>query len=234
MKQKHSLIFWAKAGEESFDEAAERAYELMQSLMACGDAFYPKYRVCETGYNEPFDWNFDHFKQALREGSNREGVHEFLDLGFSIHFVSSRQPEHRVSINLTVGMRNPRFQNTLILSLPAEFPLENESGVRQAESVFRIGIEKFRPYWAAIVNAPNKRRKAYKGLDLSQRIHWVNYWDTARIARIGTENMSRAPIFETEKQEEGCIVKLQRYPIDDESLLDLDKQKAAQAFFDGF
>ncbi|MDO3411191.1 hypothetical protein QWJ34_15605 [Saccharibacillus sp. CPCC 101409] len=233
MEQSHSLIFWAKPKRESFDEAAERAYELMEVLMEYGETFYPKYQLNEKYDKQPFQWELSTFKKALRQGINREGEIEFLDLGYSINFISSWEQQDRVSIQMTVGIQKPIFNNTFIIGLPSGLSLGSEPDKERVESVFKRCIEVFRPEWAAVVNDWNKRRKDQGSRNLSKRMHWMNYWSSERVQEIGEKRVREAPIFNVEQLHEGCLLKLQENPIDDERIEDLERQLAAKKYFEG-
>ncbi len=234
MQQEHSLIFWSKAkADETFDEAAEKAYRLMQLFMTKDEDFFPKYKVPSRGENKdlPFEWTFENFKNVLRKGSNREGKVEFLDLGYSVIFASSLQRKDQTSIKLRVGTQHSRFSNTMIVKFPDNSYLSEKEQAGRLEELFKDCIPLFDPYWAAIINRDNTMKPQNNDIPLNKFVHWLNYWASNLVDEIGEDRLKVAPLFSTEKWHDGYLIKLHENPIDIESPAELEAQRAAKEYF---
>ncbi|OWR32382.1 hypothetical protein CDO73_01890 [Saccharibacillus sp. O23] len=235
MQQEHSLIFWARAkADETFDEAAEKAYPLMQLLMTKGEDFFPKYKVPSRAKNKdlPFEWTFENFKKVLRKGSNREGKVEFLDLGYSVIFASSLQSKDQTSIKLRVGTQHSRFSNTMIVKFPDNSSLSSKEQANRLEQLFKDCIPLFDPYWAAIVNLTNRRiLNPYDNGGLSAFVHWLNYWNSEYFQEFIENKINDAPVLSMTEWQDGYLIKLQENPIDSENPAELEAQRAAKEYF---
>lgn len=234
MQQEHSLIFWARAkADETFDEAAEKAYPLMQLLMTKGEDFFPKYKVPSRAKNKdlPFEWTFENFKKVLRKGSNREGKVEFLDLGYSIGFVSSLNRKKETYLRLKVGTQSPRSHNTMMIEFSENSYFSEKEQANRLEELFKDCIPLFDPYWAAIINRDNTMKPQNNDIPLNKFVHWLNYWGSDLIDEIGEDRLKVSPLFSTEKWHDGYLVKLQENPIDSENPAELEAQRAAKEYF---
>lgn len=235
MQQEHSLIFWSKAkADETFDEAAEKAYRLMQLFMTKDEDFFPKYKVPSRGKNKdlPFEWTFENFKKVLRKGSNREGKIEFLDLGYSISFVSSLDRKKETYLRLNVGTQSPSSHNTMIIEFSENNYLSEKEQADRLEELFKDCIPLFDPYWAAIVNLTNRRMlNPYDNGGLSAFVHWLNYWNSEYFQEFIKNKIKDAPVLSMTEWHDGYLIKLQENPIDNENPVELEAQRASKEYF---
>lgn len=212
------MLFWSKARTVDFEGTAMQAYNIMQALMEYGEELCPVYLTVSKKQDiAPFNWSYDSFVEILKKGVNKEGKNETSELGYSVNFFSSLIEKNSASISMTVGGTNPKFKNTLIISLPQSFSLYNDSSsLDKLEAVFRKCAALFNPDWAAIVNKVNSRRyNGYFNGDIPSTIHWLNYWGIDIIDRLEKRNLEQAPILLKEKLNDGYLLKLKRTPIND-------------------
>lgn len=205
MREKNELIFWSKSREESFDEAAERTYALLQMLREHGEEVYPRYQGKRRKNKVPFEWNLENFKKAFRKSGDKD----FQDIGYTMWFLSTPEEKTQACILFSNGTRSPRLQNTLNIRLSPDFSFYEEENIHNVEQIFRKCIDRFDPYWGAVINTNNTRRPEYKESSLDERVHWLNYWGPEQVEEVGEEKLQQAPLLAVEKHYEGYLLKLQ-------------------------
>jgi hypothetical protein len=235
MLQIHSIILWAKPKKEDFDTTVMRAYSTMQVLRDFGDEINPTFlAVAKKKDVEPFDWNYEGFRNLVKTGLNREGTESFPELGHSFSFFSSLNERDSAAISMTVGVTNPNFKNTLVVNLPKSLSLYDDSAIAEKLiSTFKRCTTVFEPFWGCLVNKVNLRRfDEYIVNGMPSAAHWMNYWGSEIVERLNEERIKQSPTYKLDKLNGGYIVQLKNKPINDEDEDDRDIQDKANEYFD--
>ena len=195
MIQRHTIVLWKKADleEMDFELIASEAYNVLNAL----NEFEIKYRpnFLTASFKEKiaiFDWNYENFSQKLKEGLNKDNGNCFEKLGYTISFFSSKEEKESFSYQLTVGNRDTRFYNTLIVSIPISIDLYDAKCATKIIEMFEKMVACFKPFWGCISNkAISKKYKKFMEGDLPTTVHWVNYWSDNIINKIGREKIEK-------------------------------------------
>lgn len=195
MVQRHSIILWKKAEREerSFEEIAKEAYEVLSILQNYPLMLRPNYLTGKSlGQTEVFEWNMQNFYTKLESGINKEGGILFYDLGYSVSFFSSKNKEEACSIEMTVGNRNEKLYNTIIINLPISFDVYEKKNGKMIGELFESMTKIYKPFWGCVSNKSLSRRygKFLQG-NIPTTIHWINYWSEDIINVIGREKINK-------------------------------------------
>ncbi|MBQ9935242.1 MAG: hypothetical protein IJO70_05270 [Lachnospiraceae bacterium] len=195
MVQRHSIVLWRKAEKKAkeFEELAKETYEIMTIFQSYPIEIRPNY-LAEKLKNDTnkFEWNYENFKDVLKKGVNKENEREFKDLGYSLSFFSSMSEHNSCSFEITVGNKNERFYNTIIINLPVSlnyFEIRTTDMIRE---LFGKLVQVYRPYWGCVSNKILSRKygKFLDG-DLPTTVHWMNYWSENIISKIGEDKIQK-------------------------------------------
>ena len=234
MIQRHSLILWANSSSEDFQISLTKAYNLLLALKEFGPEIAPNYITAKRKKDAiNFDWNTKTLEELLKNGLNKEGKNQFLDLGYRASFFSSLKEDDSAGISLLVGASNSSITNSFIVNLPLTLPLYESTEVNEKLiSTFKECVRIFNPSWACISNNVNIRRfDGYWSDKLPTAIHWLNYFGNETSQILGVEKIESAPTSSIEKFHLGYLVKLKDSPINDESRSDIELQKIANKYF---
>ena len=234
MIQTHSMILWAKASEENFDVAAQRAYRVLATLKEFGTQLSPNYLTAARKKDAPiFDGTYESLKALLLKRVNKEGNTEFPELGYGIGFFSSHDSKNSSGIHIQVGVTHPQFKNTVLVHLPEALPVFNDSTVAEKlVEVFRKCAEVFDPFWGCVSNSVNADRfNGYWHERLPTATHWVNFFGSDIVNQMGISKIEQAPVQKVEKVGNGYLVMLKESPIDDKNEFDIKIQNKANSYF---
>ena len=222
------MILWAKARNEEFKSITDRAYAILKTLKEFGAELSPNYlRAWRKKDAKPFDWTYKTLEELLRKGVNKEGKHEFVDLGYGIGFFSSLIDKDSAGISILVGTTNPQFKNTLLVNLPLTLPIyENHAVVEKLNDLFKKSVLIFEPYWGCIGNNINiKRYNGYWCNSLPTSVHWINYFGEKIVKQIGIQKFEQVPVNTIEALNKGFFIRIKDLPIDDFSKEDVKMQE---------
>lgn len=227
MYQSFRMILWSKVNKEEFGNSAEKAYKIMQLLRAMGSELYPKYEcVYRKRDAKEFEWNYENFENLVKRGVNKEGKNIFLESGYSIDFFSSLEESESAEISMSIGTSDPKFINTFILRFPQTYDFQKlESNTEYIEGLFKNAINILEPFWGCIANSANSRRfESYIKNNLPTSIHWFTFLGKDIVNNIGKNRVINAPVYAVEKLEDGYFIKLDKAPLNDNNIEDLNKQ----------
>lgn len=234
MIQMHTMVLWSETRVEKFDVIVRRAFDTMQALKEFGIELSPNYLTVARKKNaKPFEWSFKAFEEVVKNGLNKEGKNVFQKLGYSFSFFSSLIEKESASINMTVGVTNSKFKNTLVVNLPQSLPIFNDSIViEKLIRVFKDCTITFEPFWGCIANKANSRRfDGYLNDVLPTTTHWVNYWGKDIVNRLDVQKLEKEQTFLIENLGDGYFLKLKETPINNECTADILLQDKANNYF---
>ena len=232
MIQRHSIILWKKAdtNNRNFDDIAKEAFATLNVLYDYPIECRPNY---VTGFSKKdtkeIDWDFENFKKILVNGVNREGDEIFQGLGSTISVFSSLDEEKSFSFEMTVGNRDERFYNSLVINIPLFFSLNEDRNSNFICEIFRKLVLNFNPFWGCVSNKVIARRYGeYLHNGIPTTIHWLNYWEKEIEAKIGSQRIQYLLEVAPNSNYENRILQLQNKAFDVESDKDLDYHKQVE------
>lgn len=233
MFQRHSIILWADAVKEDFQQSLNKAYKLLLALKEFGPELSPNYLTAiKKKEAKKFDLSIETLEELLKKSVNKEGNTVFPDLGYSISFFSSIKADDSAGVSISVGISNPKFNNCFIVKLPLSLPVYTSNEVRsKLILLFKECITVFEPFWGCISNSVNIRRyEGFWGDKLPTTIHWVNYFGSQLSEELGESKILSSPYI-NEKFHSGALVLLKDEPINDEFEEDVKIQQKANIYF---
>lgn len=232
--QKHTIILWKRPKRESFEIMAKNAFEIIAKLNKFGDELKPKYLTSfKKSECKEFDMTYSSFKNILRDNVSREGKMIFEDLGYNVSFFSSMEEDESATIDISVGISNEKFYNTLIVGLPYSLNIFDEVMYSRLVDLFKELVGIFDPFWGCIENDINIDRfdgELFQG-SKPTTVHWLNYFGQEIIKEIGMGKIEKAPIEElVQYPNGGCFVKIKTSPINDHYDKDVFFQKQVNKY----
>lgn len=232
--QTHTLILWAHTSIRDFNDIVFKTYSVLEALREFGPELSPNYLTT----NRKADVNkanltYEGVKQLVQKNINKEGKNLFPDLGHRLSFFSALDEYSSSRVNLTVGTSNPRFKDSLIVTLPQSLSIyQDETVTWKIINLFKKCCQIFEPYWGCIQNDSNANRFDSLWNDsLPTAVHWVNYFGDDVVKVLGEEKIGTAPMLLTEKLDRGYILVLKQFPINDSESEDITRQAMAAEYF---
>lgn len=196
MWQKHSIILWKEAEDigKTFDAIASETYDFFSVMQGFPAQFRPVFQTTKSKrIAREATWDYNQFKEELRKRVNREGRNTFEELGYTISFFSSMSEDESCSITMTVGNKNPRFFNTLIIGFPFSFKPYDMEGAKTVKEMFSALVKCFKPFWGCVSNAQISRQHGGFITDgIPTTVHWINYWSSEVENSIGSKELQDA------------------------------------------
>ncbi len=190
MIQTHSLVLWKKAETREFYAYTKEAYETMQILISYGICIPAYETVMRKKDAKLFYWNYDNFSKAVKKNVNKEGNTIFQDLGYIISFFSSLNNDKASGITLSIGNKNTKFVNALVINFSLSVDLYNMNVASSVSDMFCDCVNTFKPFWGCISNKKNIREyKKYLKDNKPTTVHWINYWSGEIINVLGTDKI---------------------------------------------
>lgn len=227
MTQKHTMILWREPDLEirSFDEIAKEAFDIMNVFQQFDNEWRPNKLVGYRQKDGPFEWNYEHFAEALKKGVNREGKVEFPDLGYRMGFYSSSNEDRCFGHSLHVG--DTQFLNVLTVSIGLDWDLQNKLIADNLVLLFEELVEHFQPFWGCIANAKISKEYNYFNKEeyIPQTIYWVNYFNKTVEENIGQHKIDEVLSQYTNITMKNGILRLKDTMIDFNVELDVRMQQ---------
>ena len=193
MIQRHSIVLWRKPEKEdrSFEEISKEAFEVMDLFQSYPQELRPNYLPAWRKEDvKEFEWNYDNFRELLKNGVSKEGDRVFLDLGYSIYLFSSLDDEKAGSIWLDTGITSDKFVNSLIVDLPVSYNLYQKETADMISGLFVKLVQIYKPFFGCISNSVLSRKYGkYLEGNLPTSVHWMNYWTEDIIHAVGMDKI---------------------------------------------
>lgn len=229
MIQAHTLILWRKPERQtkSFEIIAKETYELFSIFKDFPQELKPNYLTCRSKKRaREFEWSLQNFTKTLQRGVNKERGKEFVDLGYSISFFSSMQEDESCGFELLVGTQDERFFDVLIIRFPETLNVYDEKTAQQIRGLFKILVQKFRPFWGCISNsAIFNEFGCFWTENTPATVHWINYWSKDIIEAIGATRIKNTLEKYSEVKFDGGILQIKNTAINVEIEGDLNFHK---------
>lgn len=228
------MILWARPCKDDFEQMLEKAYSILSLLKQAGSQFAPNYLTgLKKANTNQFDLSYENLAKIIKKGRNVElGVSEST-LGYKFSFFSSMNNEYSSGISMSIGISNPKFNNTLIVNFPERLALSSDDlVVEKVINMFMDCCIIFKPYWGCISNNLNiGRYDRLFGNKVPTSIHWMNYFGIDIVDLVGRSKVEIAPLYSIEKTEHGYFLRMQKYPLSELNSNDIEKQENLNLYF---
>lgn len=180
MVQTYKIILWRRpeAKETSFEEIAHRIYDTLCVLQRYDEIFRPNYlTVWKKSDASKFEWSYKSFSENLKNKVIKIEGEEKPELGYTSSFFSSLNDDESCGIRFTVGIKDNKFVNSLVINLPYSIDYSEEEKSIMLRTMFSELVSKFEPYWGCVCS--NKfeidNLRLLSG-NTPLYLHWLNYW----------------------------------------------------------
>lgn len=220
------MLIWSPPGVETFEEVVVKGYKVINALQSFGEEVSPSYvPAARKSQTISFDYSLSTFENLVRRGINKEGKTEFPDLGYTVNFFSSLDDDKSAGISMKLGNSNPKFSNTLVISLPFELEMNSNDVTTRLKTLFVSLIEILNPYWGAVVNAKNANRyDGYWKDNVPTTVHWLNFFGADIVKKIGMKRIEKVDWYRIQPLHDGYYLQLSDKPIQDNLIESAAKQ----------
>ena len=179
--------------DKTFDEIVKEAYEVLNLFQDYSCELRPNYLTAETKKaTKAFHWNFENFKEKLKEGVNREGKNVFEDLGYSISFFSSMNDLESCGFLMCTGNKKQKFYNSLIIELPISLNLYDKKAAEMISNLFEKLVQVYEPFFGCVSNKALIRKYGrYLNENLPATVDWINYWSEDILCTVGMHKIQK-------------------------------------------
>lgn len=188
---KHCMLLWKKPCSDSLDFEIEALYHILTEFKNRGSCFAPNYLPAKNKKkSRSFEWSFKSFKEKILSAPINKGNKALGELGYSISLFSSFDENECVGFQATVGTRNDRFYDVLIVNLPDGLLYAKKNRQMICE-LFRIAVKEFRPFWGCITDLSFFHQFSdFVDQGKPTTVHWVNYWSNEIVSDVGEQCLS--------------------------------------------